>query len=342
MSRFSPTVRPEVPAPLDFRGLSDSLRSVREERRQRQLDDERREEQRVRLEEITLDRAVRTRDEERAGRREQADREARRADLIAKNWLPSSARTPDAPDVTRGPEDQVVETDIEGEKFFLDPLAVRRRAAKDEEAQYGARRTGEKTATYEAAVGVGVSPEDARRYAFGPAGLTFNERSTLTQQQQSYAFGKRIELMRQQHSNNLALIGARRRGDIEGGKRAAQLLELSRQEMADQDRLWQINERTIPDDPYDLRRQLQDPNTAAQVQAAIDWVKNYTSVERPKLQAGIDAARDAIVGGGKPPAAAGGLRPVTQAWWDSTLATLTSRMGAQAAAAYMAKNYTVR
>ncbi len=348
MSRFSPTVRPIAEPALDFGPISGALRDLRERRRRDRLDEMERaryDQQQARLSD--LDRI----DREREAERLRVEAQGRAADLLSKGFElattyqdPARARVTGVtsmnglpmPTLQRGLERGVgmetTELEVDGSRYIYDPLRQMQRRKSELEMEHEARKYGERSGNVRAALEAGADPELVKRYGgFPPAGLTFGERQTLTAEQatarltlEAYRSGERQKLQANLFRHQNALVRARQAGDVAGGKAALREYEMARDALQDGDARMRAFEAMIPDDPMRRQDAMQDPEMAAKIQDAENWVRSYNAPGggRAKLEGDVDNARNRVRGGGAAPAAGGdaGKTPVSKAEYDDLVA----------------------
>lgn len=377
MSRFSPTVRPEAPRPLDFSPISSALREVQDRRRRERL--ERQEQDRYNQQQ-QRQQDLDTLERQRYGQRQEIEAQERAGELLSKGWQrteeyrdPSVSRirgqagSVDAggfsvpiPDVEQGlerrPGMESVRTQVDGSEYIFDPLRALQRRSAELTAERAAAKQGEYEGKYAAALEGGVPKEQAQRYAFGPAGLTAQERGVLNDQTgaqrmsiKAYEWGQRMTLQKRREAAALKLVSARQSGNPRASKAALQEYQMARDALAEADAQNRYNESIIPDDPMRYQDAMSVPEFAARVKAAEAEVKSYVEGGRRKeLQEDVNRARSTVRGETRPSTAGSGGAPATTAKrmvsaaeHGRILESLLNTMSAAAAQAYMAKHFTI-
>lgn len=346
MGRWSPTVAPAVLAPLDFSPISDTLRDVRAERERERQRQREKEQDRLAAE-------ARERDVRLAGGESAEEYEARQpvggADMDRALHQPfelgvtsREAGDPGVRPVTiQRPEDRerdeledvaggrlpVTRVPVNGREFVIDPMRQLALSRAQRRTEYAAREEGEATGSYAAARRAGVPEATAQRWAFGPKGLTMEERSQLGQQQgdrqmalETYRWGERRELQTRREQAALRLLRARQQGDLALARQYAGELKAAEMELDAADKRTGFALNLIPKDPLVLRQMETDEAWRPLLDEARSWLGQQLGPEggRERLvQQAVGAAHDAArAKGGKKPDA---RRLVTPEEWDAMM-----------------------
>jgi len=303
MSRWSPTVLPKARDPLDFSPITDMLRdrrAQRERERRDALEDEDRKLQRETVERQLLLQGA----EPEEAYETRRDDETKEAALHAPMKLDVAAEDVGAPSFDTGPATfgraapvgpdlPVARVPLNGKQFVIDPRQQLRLQRARTATEYEARNEGESTGSYNAAIRAGVDPEEARRYAFGPKGLTVSERLRLqndpnsgkpaliaqrgVQQMQleTYKWGKRMELQSRKERAGRNLLAARQHGDAALMKQYLAEYKGAKDELAMADRAAGFAMQMIPNDPIMAEMAKQDEALAPLIEDAERSLQAY-------------------------------------------------------------------
>lgn len=199
MGRYSPTVVPRAPGPLDFGGISDALRGVRddreraEERERQRRAEERQTEQDIRVAATTPGVRMRpTVAEPSAPMRSRAG-----VAEVEDVPMPRPAQEPAVGPALRS---QMQKVRVQFDKPTVEPVTTSEASSQDwvdfnaggkpfqYSASLAARLKGQaeaqalrakRDAEYEGAVQAGASPDEARLYAYGSGSMTYDQRLGL-------------------------------------------------------------------------------------------------------------------------------------------------------------------
>lgn len=331
MARWSPTVEPYEPRPLDFSSISDALANVRarrrerrQERREDELDQERRtriaHEREGELRELRLAGAMPADEFDAELQMERSaqggyvnDELARRGPVALEGIgqrrqqlmgtrdlqvgplpLPARAPQPSARMPYVRPEGITPRRfDVEGKQWVFDPLSKIRTEAASKAAISGAEEEAERGARYRGALEAGIDSTAAARLAYGPTGLSFEERLRLgeqrgeqqkelagvkhgyTMEQEAYRAGNRLQLSKLATDRALAVVRARGSGNVQQTRKALLEYQAAVRELTLSDAKYGLMQRLIPNDPLARHDMQRNETLAPALEEAEQWVASY-------------------------------------------------------------------